>query len=232
MADHVAGLYASLALLGALEFRHRTGKGQFIDLSQTETMSSLLSDGIIDYTLKGKAAKPEGNSSLQSAPHGVYRCSGQDRWCAITVTSNIEWEGFKRALNYPAWASEERFSALSDRLRSRADLDNLIQGWTQNHSAEEVMSLLQKEGVPAGIVQNAAGVANDSQLRSRGFFQELEHPDLEKSFSDANPIRLSDNTAQYRQAAPTSGQDNDYVYKKLLNLSEEEIKKLKQDNII
>ncbi len=231
-ADHVAGLFASLALMGALEYRRQTGEGQYIDLSQTEVMTSLLSDAIIDHTLKGQVAKPVGNSSLQSAPHGVYPCLGEDRWLLLTVTTDKEWEGFKRAIGNPVWADEERFATLTGRLRNIESLDSLIQEWTRKHSPEEVMAILQKEGVPAGIVQNAADLVHDPQLKDRGFFIELEHPTLDKTTMDGSPIRLSDTPAEYRRAAPTHGQDNDYVYRQLLGLKDEIIERLRRGNVI
>jgi benzylsuccinate CoA-transferase BbsF subunit len=231
-SDHVAGLYAALALLGALEYRLTTGRGQFIDLSQTEAMTSLLSQEIMDYTLKGRKIKPVGNSSSQCAPHGVYRCLGDDRWCAIAVSTPQEWEGFKRAAGSPAWVGERRFASLSDRLANAGALDSLVQEWTQQHSAEEVTELLQREGVPAGVVRNAADLAHDPQLRSRNFFVELEHPVLGTTVSDASPVRLSESPAEYRRSAPEPGQDNDYVFRQLLGFSEEKINRLRRDKII
>ncbi|GAI54635.1 unnamed protein product, partial [marine sediment metagenome] len=97
-ADHIAGLVATLAVLGAIEYRQRTGEGQYIDVSQVEAMSSLLGNAIMDYTVNGGEAEPVGNISTQAAPHGVYRCHGDDRWCAIAVFSDDEWRGFCRAV--------------------------------------------------------------------------------------------------------------------------------------
>lgn len=231
-ADHVAGLYASLALMSALEYRFKTGKGQYIDLSQTEAMSSLLGDTIINYTLKSRAAQPEGNSSLQSAPHGVYPCLGEDRWCAIAVKTDEEWEGFKRATGNPSWMREERFATLSGRLKNTEALDSLVQEWTKKHSPEELMALLQKEGVPAGVVRNAADLANDPQLKDRGFFVELEHPVMGKTITDATPVRLSESPAKYRWAAPVKGQNNDYVYRNLLGLNDDDLERLRRENVI
>jgi benzylsuccinate CoA-transferase BbsF subunit len=231
-ADHAAALYACLALLGGLEYLRKTGKGQYIDLSQTETMTSLLSDTLLDYTQKGLPTKPVGNSSDRSAPYGVYRCRGEDKWCAISVTTEQEWQDFKKALGNPSWANEEKFSSLVKRIANAESLDGLIQGWTRFLSAEEVMVLLQKEGVPAGKVQNADDLANDLQLKARGFFIELDHKDLGKNLADASPIHLSNNPADYPCASPTGGQDNDYVYGHLLGLSQEEIAELKQEDVI
>jgi benzylsuccinate CoA-transferase BbsF subunit len=210
-ADHVAALFACLTLLGALEERRRTGEGQHIDISQVEAMASLLSDAFIP---------PE--ESLQ----GVYRCQGEDRWCALSVATEEEWRGLKRALGNPPWAEEKRFVTLTKRLENKKALDSLIEGWTQEHSAEEVMALLQKQGVAAGVVKNARDLANDPQLEKRGFFVELA-----KTISDVNPIRLSESPPHYRPA-PLPGQDNEYVYGGLLGLGEGEIKKLREQGVI
>jgi benzylsuccinate CoA-transferase BbsF subunit len=231
-ADHAAGLYASLALLGALEYRRQTGRGQYIDLSQTEAMSSLLADSLLDYSIRGQEAQPLGNISLLAAPHGVYPCRGEDRWCAIAVSSDKEWANFKRAIGNQFWANEERFATITDRLNNRTALDSLIGEWTQQHPAEEVMALLQKAGVPSGVVQNAEDLFYDPQFQARHFFLEQEHPSLGKTLVDANPIRLSDNPVEYRRTAPLTGQDNYYVYRQLLGMTEDEVEKLRGEGVI
>jgi benzylsuccinate CoA-transferase BbsF subunit len=231
-ADHIAAIYACLTLLGALEYRFKTGLGQHIDLSQSEALTSLLSETILDYTQRGIEARTSGNHSTQAAPYGVYRCQGEDRWCAISVSTEEEWQGFIKALDFPAWTQDERFIDLSKRLTNIEALDTLVQDWTQNHSDEEIMLRMQSHGVPAGKVQNAADLVIDSQLNARKFFIELDHPVLGQKKADASPIHLSDNPAAYHHASPTLGQDNDYVYCKLLGLPREEIERLKRDGVI
>ena len=107
----------------------------------------------------------------------------------------------------------------------------MIGEWTQEHSAEEAMILLQKQGVAAGVVQSARDLAKDPQLKHRGFFVELDHPEMGKTISDANPVRLSDSLPRYRPA-PLPGQDNDYVYGELLGLGKVEMDKLKEQGVI
>ncbi|MDO8687517.1 MAG: CoA transferase, partial [Dehalococcoidales bacterium] len=198
--DHVAGLLAALALLSALEYRRKTGEGQYIDISQVEAMVSLLGNAFFDYSISGKPPEATGNRSGEAAPYGVYRCQGEDRWCAIAVHSDAEWVGFCRALGNPAWAADARFSTLSGRLANADELDKLVEGWTRQHTAEEVMTRLQEQGVAAGMVQDAYDLANDPQLRARGFFVELDHPELGRTVSDATPIKLSATPARYRRA--------------------------------
>jgi len=231
-ADHIAGLLACLALLGALEYRRRTGEGQYIDVSQVEAMSSLLGSAILECMVGGGEVEPVGNSSTEAVPHGVYRCRGDDRWCALAVFTNEEWQGFKRALGNPPWAEDKRFATLTGRLKNRVELDRLVEGWTKEHTAEEAMASLQKQGLAAGVVQDASDLAKDPQLKQQGFFIELDHPELGKTLSDAVPIRLSDTPARYSRVAPLRGQDNDYVYGELLGMSRDELTELKKQGII
>ncbi|MFC2067092.1 CaiB/BaiF CoA transferase family protein [Chloroflexota bacterium] len=231
-ADHVAGLFAALALLSALEHKRRTGEGQLIDVSQVEAMSSLLGEAIMDYTANGNEARPVGNSSSQAAPHNVYRCRGDDRWCAVAVFNDEEWQGFKRALGNPSWAEGKKFATLQSRIRNVEELDRRVTEWTAEHTAEEVMSLLQGQGVSAGVVQDAGDLAGDPQLKARDFFIRLEHPELGKTISDATPIKLSHAPAKYSRAAPTPGQENNYVFRELLGMSDDEIAELGKSGVI
>jgi benzylsuccinate CoA-transferase BbsF subunit len=219
-ADHIAGLYASLAVMRALEHRRRMGEGQHIDLSEVAVMKSLLDSG---------ACEPGGNLSVTSAPHGVYPCKGKSRWCAIAIFNDREWQGLRRALRNPVWAREEKFATLSGRLKNRDEMDNHISAWTKRHTADEVVSRLQANGVAAGIVQNAADLARDPQLKARGFF--IDRPEIGK-LVDASPIRLSASPAEYSRSAPRQGRDNDYIYGKLLGLNKKRIAELKKKGVI
>jgi benzylsuccinate CoA-transferase BbsF subunit len=217
-ADHIGALFACLALLGALEYRRQAGGGQHIDISQVEAMASLLGDAFIP---------PE-----ETAFQDVYRCKGEDRWCAVTIATAEGWQSFKEALGSPSWADDKRFATLTSRLNNKPALDGLIEGWTKNHTAEEVMALLQNQGVAAGVAQSAADLARDPQLKERDFFIELDHPEMGRTVSDASPVRLSATPAGYTRAAPLPGQDNGYVYGELLGLSNGEINRLREQNVI
>jgi benzylsuccinate CoA-transferase BbsF subunit len=219
-ADHVSGLYASMALLGALERRRRTGEGLFIDISEVEVMKDLLDDG---------TPEPSGNSSPTAAPHDVYPCRGKDRWCAISVFTEEEWAGFKRAVGNPAWAEDKKFATLAGRIENKAELDGLLGTWTERHSAATVMAKLRENGVAAGLVQDAAGFVRDPQLKARGFF--IDRPEIGK-LVDATPIRLSGASAQYNLPAPFPGRDNDFVYGQLLGLTKAEMAELREKGVI
>ena len=183
----------------------------------------------VDVDLSGDAFIPE---KTAAAPHGVYRCQGEDRWCAVAVFADEEWRGFKKALGNPPWADGKRFATLAARLKDKRALDRLIEGWTSGHPAEEAMTLLQKNGVAAGVVQDTRDLAQDPQLKQRGFFIELDHPRMGKTVSDATPVRLSDTPPGYSRPAPLPGRDNDYVYGELLGLSKGELARLKERGVV
>jgi crotonobetainyl-CoA:carnitine CoA-transferase CaiB-like acyl-CoA transferase len=135
-------------------------------------------------------------------------------------------------LGYPSWTREKRFATLSDRAKNMDQLDSLVEEWTKERSAEEVMSLLQGVGIAAGVVQDAADLWQDPQLKARGFFVELDHPVLGRTSSDGSPIKLLDTPAHFQQAAPLLGQHNNYVYRHLLGMSEEEIERYSKEGVL
>jgi benzylsuccinate CoA-transferase BbsF subunit len=233
-ADIVAGLFATFAILTALEYRYRTGQGQYIEISEYECMCSLLGPAILDYTVNCNAAIPQGNSPsyIPAAPYGCYRCAGDDRWCVIAVFTEEEWQSLCRVLGNPAWSKEEKFSTLLGRKRHVKELNELLGQWTANHTSEEAMHLLQQAGVPAGAVEDASDLANDPQLLARDFFVQTEHPLLGRTISDNTPMKLSRTPAKFGRPAPLLGQDNHYVYRELLGMSEEDLSQYIKEGVV
>jgi crotonobetainyl-CoA:carnitine CoA-transferase CaiB-like acyl-CoA transferase len=233
-ADCVAGLYAVLALLAALEYRDKTGAGQYLDLSEHEAMCSLLGPVFLDISAHQKNAVPQGNHTdhIPAAPYGCYRCSGTDSWCTIAVFNETEWEALCTAMGNPQWTRDEKFASLEKRKDHAEKLDRLVAQWTRTHEAEEVMYRLQGAGVPAGKVQNAEDVAQDPHLKARGYFVTLEHPIRGNTISDTTPIRFRHTAPPEWTAAPLLGQDNRYVYRELLGLPESEISSYLERGII
>jgi crotonobetainyl-CoA:carnitine CoA-transferase CaiB-like acyl-CoA transferase len=233
-ADVIAGLYAAFAVLAALGYRDKTGKGQYIDLSEYEAICTLMGPALLDVSVNHKDIFPQGNRSedIQAAPYGCYPCRGMDRWCVIAVFNEIEWENLCTIMGRPDWAKEERFSDLSRRKENKEDLDKFLEQWTLQYIPEEVVNRLQKAGVSAGVVQNAEDLANDPHLIARDFFVQLEHPVLGKTLSDASPIKFKETSRVEWKAAPLLGEDNRYVYMELLGFTEEELSSYIENGII
>ena len=135
-----------------------------------------------------------------------------------------QWRGLVDAIGSPAWANEAKFATLDARKQHEDELDGHITEWTHDHTAEELMALLQSKGVPAGGVQNARDMLeNDAHVKARGYYQYLDHPETGRSAYDGAPFVLTKTPGTLRTPAPVLGQDNEYVCKEILGLSDDEI---------
>ena len=233
-SDIVAGLFAAMAVMAALELRTRTGEGQYIDISEYETMCSMLGPAILDCSVNHNIVTPQGNNHdyIPAAPYGCYKCQGFDRWCIIAVFSEEEWISLCRIMGNPPWVEQEKFSTLAKRKGNFAELNELLQQWTSGYTAEKVMSLLQEADVPTSIINDARDLINNPQLKARNFFIQAHHPLLGDIHFDGTPIKLSDTPATFRQTAPSLGQDNRYVYQKILGLNEKQLSRYIEKGII
>ena len=231
-SDHYTPYMYLIILLAALEYRRRTGKGQFIDGSSIQGCLDILDTAVADYGVNGRILHRQGNRHPAAAPHGVYRCHGEERWCAIAVFNDEEWQSFCQAIGNPAWTSEAGFSTLSGRLANVEELDKLVEQWTLNQKAEDVMLKLQQAGVAAAVVENAQDIYEDPQLIARGHFWQPDEPGMEPYTFEDTPARLSKTPARYQRHFPMMGEHNDYVLNGLLGLSPEEIKRLVKDKIV
>ncbi len=231
-SDLAAAQHGVFAILAALYHRSKTGQGQYIDLSMTEVMAAFLPEPIMHYTMNGTVQAPQGNRDSTMAPHGCYRCRGDDEWVAIAVSNDDEWRAFCDATGNPEWTEDERFHDGLNRLKNQEQLDSLIQEWTENHDHYEVTEILQKAGVMAGPSFKVEEVVQDRHLGQRGFFVDIDHPGIGAVRLAGLPWKLSDVPPGYYQHAPLLGEHNDYVFKTLLNMSEEEIARLQEEQVI
>lgn len=230
--DPVAGLTGAFALLAALHYRTRTGCGQFIDLSQVESLVPLSAEAIMDYTMNQRIQKPEGNRHRFMAPHGVYRCRGEDRWVAIAVANDAEWQALCRVLGEPSWTQEKRFSTPLGRWQNQEELDKLLECWTVEQEHREAMQLLQAAGVAAGALLTSDEIFSDPHLQARGFFHKVSHPEAGTHSYPGPSWKLSRTPSRIRFPAPCLGEHNRYVLQELLGLTAEEVARLEAEQII
>jgi len=230
--DFIAPEYAVMALIGALAYRERTGRGMYIEESQLEAALSFLGPAILDYTANGRVAKRRGNRDIYMVPHGVYRCRGDDYWAAIAVSSEEEWQSFCKVLGDPQWTNDPKFSSFASRKENEDELDVLVAAWTVNYTAQRVMTTMQAKGVPAGVVEKAQEVLDDPQLRHREHFRFLEHKTIGKMPLHSPAYKLSKTPCHMWKAPPCLGEDNLFVYKEVLGLSEDAISDLIVEGVI
>ena len=222
--------HSAYALLAALHYRRRTGKGQYIDLSQYESIVHTSGTAFLEYTALGKVRERTGNRSPHAAPQGVYPCLSiqidgrpEDRWCAISVSTDEEWHSLCRVIGQSELADDSRFSTFEARKRHEDEIDTIISTWTSSQSAEDVMQRLQDAGVASGVVQNAKDLlTSDPQMAARGHYRQVVHAESGRTTYDGPPFTLSESTLELRPA-PLLGEHNDYVFKELLSLTDDEI---------
>ncbi len=231
VTDFIAAWYAVIAVLGALDYRKRTGKGQYIDLSQHAAGVTFLSPAVLDYVANGHITGTMGNRSPSAVPHGAYRCRGNDRWCAIAVTSDHEWQSLCDIIGHPEWLSDPKFNTPLARKDNEDELDLRIEEWTSEQDAIELLAILQKEGIPAGIVSDPQDLVNDPQLAYRHHYFKQDHPELGMHLYSKQAGILSKTPAQVRRS-PLFGEHNEYVCTELLGMPDEEFVSLLRQGVL
>ena len=220
--DCISPRFASAALIAALDFREKTGKGQLIDLAQFETAISFFLPGVLDYAVNGHEPVRNGNASPYACPHSVYQCKGNERWCTIAVSDDRQWADLCTVMGRDDLARDARFDTLAHRKEHEAEIDEAVGGWARNHSPEEVMAVLQKAGVPAGVVENAADLYADPQLRQRNLFWPMEHSEMGMFTHLGSSLELSETRALPYHPSPCLGEHNEYVLTNILGKTDEE----------
>lgn len=230
--DPLVGQYGIFAVLSALHYRDQTGQGQYVDLSQLEAMMCHLPEAIMEFTLNGRIATRIGNRDQVMAPHGCYRCQGNDKWVAIAVTNDDEWQAFGRAIGDPGWCREERFADGFGRWSNQDELDQLVESWTKGHTASEVQHILQGAGVAAGPSLNIEELLNDPHITSREVFVNVHHPEIGDQLMYAPTWQMSRTPGSIQRHAPLLGGDNQFVFGELLGMPQAEIAQLQTDRVI
>lgn len=229
--DFVAVGFGLTAVLAALDYRQRTGCGQYIDLAQYETGLQFIAPALLDYDANERVMTHDGNRDPYAAPHGAYPCRGDDRWCVIAVFSDNEWRAFCAASGHPHWLSDSRFATLAARKQNEDALDRLVGEWTSQFTPQEVMEQLQAAGVAAGVVNTLGDLFGDPQLTHRRIWRELPHAELETFHYEAPPYDLSETPADLHPS-PLLGEHNRYVLGEILGMADAEIDELIKQGVI
>ena len=230
--DHLGFIMGPIMMVAALLHSRRTGKGVSIDVAQVEATAYTLGVSYLETALNGRNREPKGNRSPVAAPHGVYRCQGEDRWCAISVRSDDEWRNFCQVIAREELLQDLRFSERRARLKNSPALDVIVEKWTQSRKAEEIVAQLQSAGVPAGILQTGADLLKDPQLRHRGYFAR---------FSDSliGPFEISRSGLLFKgmfeeplKLPANLGADNEQILNEILGYDRETIARWREEEIL
>lgn len=223
-SDYLCQRFNGAALIAALEYRRRTGKGQWIEQSQLESSLHFLAPVIMEYIINGVMAHRNGNRYYNAAPHGVFPCKGEDRWVVIAVFTDEEWQAFCNVIGNPDWVQKAEFSTFLRRKENEDKLERLVAEWTLKHVADEIENALQNAGVCAHKVAKGSDLFEDPQLGHRKFYVRLNHPEMGRpAYQNQAGFLLSKTPREIIMPSPCLGQHNEYVYKELLGMSDEEI---------
>ena len=237
-ADYVSGTQIAFAILMALWHRNATGKGQFIEMAQAENAAAMLAQAYMNFGFNGVVEEAIGNRSIYAedgeAPSGVYPClpegtggPGNDRWIAITVTSDAQWQALRAALGSPEWAAAAELKTAAGRAAQHDLISRELAAWTRGFQDEVLFRRLQEAGVPAAPALPSWRVLSDPQLRARGLYRPQALEDDVGTYAYPGPVYdLPASDGGIRRAPVVMGQDNDYVYRELLGNSDEEVASL------
>jgi crotonobetainyl-CoA:carnitine CoA-transferase CaiB-like acyl-CoA transferase len=234
-SDLAGGHLGALAVLAALHQRRRTGRGQLVDLAQLEAVASLVGPILLERAGDGAESVACGNASQEgpAAPHGIFRCAGDDRWIAITVFDDEAWRGLAAAMGRPAWTALPPFATATSRAAYAATIDELVAGWTRTMEAHVAVSRLQANGVPAALVADAADVCrHDPALAARGHFVDVPTPEGGTVRIDGPAVLLSGTPGCVRGPGPLLGEHGDAVLSSVLGWDAATIAALRADGVL
>jgi crotonobetainyl-CoA:carnitine CoA-transferase CaiB-like acyl-CoA transferase len=229
-ADQLGGRYSALALIAALRERRLSGRGRYVDVSMYECIVNLLGAFVLSAARTGRTMPPRlGNRDPAIAPQGIYRCSGDDEWIAISVRSDDEWRRLVGLVGAPALA-DRALESVEARWQAHDEIDRVLEAWTQRHEKESLAASLQEAGIAAGPVQKVSDIPFDLHLAARGLFQRVEHEQPLFGYT-AHPHPTTPWVARGRSRARLrdfrfAGADNEAVLREWLGLSKPQIKAL------
>jgi crotonobetainyl-CoA:carnitine CoA-transferase CaiB-like acyl-CoA transferase len=232
ITDSLAPRYVALTMVAALLERRRTGKGQYIDVSQVETAVYSTSEVQVRYSARGEVVTRSGNRSDRVAPHGAYPCAGQNRWVTIAIWNDEDWQRLCEEMEHPDWSAEPAYSTQAGRLAHAEAIDAGISRWTREQDADVLMDRLQAAGIEAGVCRELRELPRDPQLAHRGHWTRVEHSNVGSLLVERSGFRLSETDGEMRTAGPNLGEHTDAILGECLGLDPAEIERLRGDEVL
>ena len=232
IGDPNAAVHGLVALFAALARRETTGRGCYIDLSQTEALFGTLTPYALQAQAESRQPLPAGNAHPAMAPHGIYPASGDDRWLSIAVRDDDDWVALGGVAKGQSWATDSRLAVARERIARREELDDLLAAWTTTLDRDHLVAELRAAGVPASPVNDIEGVFNDSQIAARGMADRVEIPQLGPEVLFRAPWNVSGVAIATGTRGPLVGEHNERVLRGTLGLSAEEFGRLSATGVI
>ena len=233
MGDYDAGLNAALVTLGVLYGRGETGSGQHIDISKQESLASLERP---ENVIFANREREETKKILEAKTQGMGQVGGlmpcKDGYVVLTASADNHWRGFVRFMGDPEWALDERYEREQTRTAHALEITDRVRQWVQGQAKEEVFHGAQHMGSPVGAVQSPEELVNSPQLRARGFFARIDHPETGEIEYPTAPYRLSRTPWAAERCAPLLGEHNEEIYVTLLGYTRQDMAKMRETGVI
>ena len=232
LGDPVGGLHGVFALMVAMRERERTGRGQLIELAQVEALIPFVADAILEYQFTGKAPPARGNRHRAHAPHGIYRCAGDDNWIALACDTDDQWRSLAGALGMERIAADPRFAGASARKVNEDALDAELSRAIAQLNADDCLARIRDAGVLAAPVNPAPAVMADPQIQSREYFVAIDRAVVGTHLYPGAVARIPDNPLRADVPAPMLGEHNRQVFAEMLGMTDGEIAELERIGVI
>ena len=232
IGDPNAAVHALVAVFAALAKRETTGRGCYIDLSQTEALLATLTPYCLQAQLEDRQPPLLGSSHPTMAPHGFYPAAGIDRWLSIAVRHEGDWSALMSMAGDQPWTRELQFGTIAGRIAQRAELDTLLAAWTSTQDRDALVAQLRVAGVPASPVNDIDDLWNDPQIAARNLSEIVDIPGLGPEMLFKAPWNISGLAIAAGTRGPVIGEDNEKVLQGMLGLSAEDFERLTAEGVI
>jgi crotonobetainyl-CoA:carnitine CoA-transferase CaiB-like acyl-CoA transferase len=232
IGDPNAAIHGLVALFAALERRETSGRGCYIDLSQTEALLATLTPYLLQAQVEERQPPPPGNAHPAMAPHGIFPAAGDDCWLSIAVRDERDWAALAALAGAEEWARDPQFSAAAGRIACREALDGMLAGWTAGQDRDRLVAALREAGVPASPVNDIDALWADQQLAARGMADVVELPGLGQEALFRAPWNVSGFAVATGTRGPVLGEHNERVLRRTLGLAEGEFDRLRAEGVI
>jgi crotonobetainyl-CoA:carnitine CoA-transferase CaiB-like acyl-CoA transferase len=232
LGDPVGGLHGVFALMVAMRERERTGRGQWIELAQVESLIPFVGDAIVDFQFTEKVPAARGNRHREHAPHGIYRCAGDDNWIALACETDDQWRRLADALGLEHLADDQRFASASARKANEDGLDAELSRAIARLNADDCIAHLREAGVLNAPVNPASAVLADPQIQSREYFVAIDRAVVGTHLYPGAVARIPDTPLRADEPAPLLGEHNRQVFAGTLGMTDDEISELEGAGVI
>ncbi|MCP4039342.1 MAG: CoA transferase, partial [bacterium] len=232
LGDTTMAIQAVVGALAALHNRARTGEGQFVDVSQMDSAASTLGEPLLSHQLAGDKVGPQGNTHKSFCPHGIFAAEGEERWITLAVRTDEEWRALCGVMGRDDWAGDETLASAAQRRERAGEINEAITAFCAGIDRDAVVERLLAAGVPAAAVLDLEERNEHPHFVERALCYQHDFEDFDPCRIYATPWLFSETPAGVTRKTPTLGENNDYVFKELLELADDEIERLTQESVL